>query len=78
MWKTRMQLREERDQGWRVADKLREDNLTMHRKLVGARELAKSQILKSGHGERCPCRLCGAARITLGLAATTEQFGFGQ
>lgn len=73
MAQTRTQLREKREEAYRVAAVLREENLSMFRRLQAARELARAQLLQAKHGTRCPCRLCNSARVTLGLGAVEGQ-----
>lgn len=61
------------EEAWRVADLLREENHAMWKRIAAAGELARAQLRKAGHGVRCSCRLCKAARITLNLATVPGQ-----
>jgi len=70
--KSRKQLKAERDEAWRVADVLREENHAMWKRIAAGGELARAQLRAAGHGVRCSCRLCRAARLTLNLSTVTE------
>lgn len=72
MWKTKRQLKAERDEAWRVSDILRDENHEMWEQLRSAHELAKAQLRSGGHGTKCPCRLCRAARIVLNISTAVQ------